>query len=464
MEEGEIVTLIGANGAGKTTILQTISGLLPAKSGKFISWDTTCAKRCRTKLCGWAWPRYRRAAGCSATMTVRKTWRWARTFCRGKERDNGGGSGHGLSAKFPRLKERRRQVAGTLSGGEQQMLAIGRALMSHPSMMLLDEPSMGLAPLLVQEIFDCIREVNKAGTTVLLVEQNAKKALSIADRAYVLETGAVVLEGRPPIYWRTIRSNTRIWGRRVLEETVSKRKQRQRGFCEGFRYGLPIMLGYAPVSFAFAVTAVAAGLPWPAALLISLTNFTSAGQVAGAGLLAMGAALPEIGVTVFVINIRYMLMSLSLSQKLGNMSLGKRLLLANGVTDEIFFLAMQKDGALSGWFLPGCRWGRIWAGCWAPWRGRLGGGSAAARLILRPGDRPVCHVCRHRGASGEEVPPGMLGGPAGGGAVVPVPLCPGSGPGALRLGADTQRGGDGGFLRLAVPPGAWAGAGEGEPV
>lgn len=106
---------------------------------------------------------------------------------------------------------------------------------------------------------------------------------------------------------------------------------------KGFRCGLPIMLGYAPVSFAFAVTAVASGLPWPAALLISLTNFTSAGQVAGANLLAVGAALPEIGVTVFVINIRYMLMSLSLSQKLGNLSLGKRLLLANGVTDEIFF-------------------------------------------------------------------------------------------------------------------------------
>ena len=136
------------------------------------------------------------------------------------------------------------------------------------------------------------------------------------------------------------------------------------------------MLGYAPVSFAFAVTAVAAGLPWPAALLISLTNFTSAGQVAGASLLAVGAALPEIGATVFVINIRYMLMSLSLSQKLGNMSLGKRLLLANGVTDEIFFLAMQKDGTLSGRFFAG-----LAAGPYLGWAlGTLAGGLAGALL------------------------------------------------------------------------------------
>lgn len=161
-----------------------------------------------------------------------------------------------------------------------------------------------------------------------------------------------------------------------MEETVSKSKQRQRCFCEGFRYGMPIMLGYAPVSFAFAVTAVAAGLPWPAALLISLTNFTSAGQVAGASLLAVGAALPEIGATVFVINIRYMLMSLSLSQKLGNMSLGKRLLLANGVTDEIFFLAMQKDGTLSGRFFAG-----LAAGPYLGWAlGTLAGGLAGALL------------------------------------------------------------------------------------
>lgn len=134
-----------------------------------------------------------------------------------------------------------------------------------------------------------------------------------------------------------------------MEETVSRR----RNFFQGFRYGLPVTLGYLPVSFAFAVTAVAGGLPWPVVLLISMTNFTSAGQAAGANLMQMAAPLPEIGVTVFVINIRYMLMSLSLSQKLAGMPVLKRLLLANGVTDEIFFLAMQKDGRLSGWFIAG---------------------------------------------------------------------------------------------------------------
>ncbi len=129
--------------------------------------------------------------------------------------------------------------------------------------------------------------------------------------------------------------------------------QRLRTFAQGLRYGLPVMLGYAPVSFAFAVTAVGNGLPWYVVLLISMTNLTSAGQAAGASLLTTGAPLPEIGVTVFVINIRYMLMSLSLSQKLQKMPLGKRLLLANGVTDEIYFLAMQKPGQLSGWFFTG---------------------------------------------------------------------------------------------------------------
>lgn len=136
------------------------------------------------------------------------------------------------------------------------------------------------------------------------------------------------------------------------------------------------MLGYAPVSFAFAVTAVAAGLPWPAVLLISLSNFTSAGQVAGAGLMAAGAPLPEIGVTVFIINIRYFLMSLSLSQKLQSMPVGKRLLLANGVTDEIFFLAMQQPGELSGWFFAG-----LSAGPYAGWTlGTLLGGLIGAVL------------------------------------------------------------------------------------
>lgn len=149
-----------------------------------------------------------------------------------------------------------------------------------------------------------------------------------------------------------------------------------RRFREGFQYGAPIMLGYAPVSFAFAVSAVAGGLPWTAALLISMSNFTSAGQVAGANLMLAGAPLTEIGVTVFIINIRYFLMSLSLSQKLQNMPLIKRLFLANGVTDEIFFLAVQKPGELSGWFFTG-----LAAGPYLGWvLGTLFGGLAGAVL------------------------------------------------------------------------------------
>ncbi len=148
-------------------------------------------------------------------------------------------------------------------------------------------------------------------------------------------------------------------------------------FVQGLRYGLPIMLGYVPVSFAFAVSAVGSGLPWYLVLAISMTNFTSAGQAAGSGLLAAGGPLPEIGVTVFIINIRYMLMSLSLSQRLEGMSLGKRLLLANGVTDEIFVLAMQRpESRLSGWFFTG-----LAAGPYAGWvLGTLGGALAGAVL------------------------------------------------------------------------------------
>ncbi len=137
------------------------------------------------------------------------------------------------------------------------------------------------------------------------------------------------------------------------EAQVKESPGRIRRFWEGFRYGLPVTLGYVPVSFAFAVTATAGGLPWYVVLMISITNFTSAGQAAGGNLMLTGAPLPEIGVTVFVINIRYMLMSMSLSQKMTGMALWKKLLLANGVTDEIFFLAMQKKGNLSGWLFAG---------------------------------------------------------------------------------------------------------------
>lgn len=154
-----------------------------------------------------------------------------------------------------------------------------------------------------------------------------------------------------------------------------KQGQRLRSFGAGLRYGAPVMLGYAPVSFAFAVAAVGSGLPWPVVVFISLTNFTSAGQQAGAGLLAAGAPLPEIGVTVLVINIRYMLMSLSLSQKMLRIPLGKRLLLANGVTDEIFFLGMQKP-ELSGSFFAG-----LAAGPYAGWAaGTLAGALAGTML------------------------------------------------------------------------------------
>ncbi len=151
---------------------------------------------------------------------------------------------------------------------------------------------------------------------------------------------------------------------------------RRQRFWAGFRCGAPVMLGYAPVSFAFAVSAVAAGLPWPVALLISLSNFTSAGQVAGANLMAVSAPLPEIGLTVFIINIRYFLMSLSLSQKFQAMPMAKRLLAANGVTDEIFFLAVQQPGQVSGCFFAGLAAGPYlgWAG------GTLLGGLAGAVL------------------------------------------------------------------------------------
>lgn len=159
--------------------------------------------------------------------------------------------------------------------------------------------------------------------------------------------------------------------------------QRRRQFLKGLRTGWPVFLGYLPVSFAFAVWAVGNGLPWQLVLLISMTNFTSAGQQAGAGLLAAGAVLPEIGVTVLVINIRYMLMSLSLSQKMLRIPVVKRLLLANGVTDEIFFLAMREKGQLSGWFFAG-----LSAGPYAGWvLGTLFGalaGSVLPAAVISP--------------------------------------------------------------------------------
>ena len=193
VEEGEIIALIGANGAGKTTILHTVSGLLSAKSGQvlFDGRDVTKTRPHKIVSLGMAQvPEGRRVF---SQMTVYQNLKMGAYSRKDKEETEAAISM--VYKRFPRLEERRNQIAGTLSGGEQQMLAMGRALMSHPKIILMDEPSMGLSPILVGEIFDIIRSVNEAGTTVLLVEQNARKALGIANRAYVLETGRIVKDG-----------------------------------------------------------------------------------------------------------------------------------------------------------------------------------------------------------------------------------------------------------------------------
>ncbi len=191
--EGEIVTLIGANGAGKTTTLHSISGLVKPKSGEI----TFCGSNLRTtdayKIIKLGLAQVPEGRRIFSKMTVQENLEMG-AYIR-KDGDQIQKDYDKVFERLPRLKERRKQVAGTLSGGEQQMLAIGRALMCNPKMLLLDEPSMGLSPLLVNEIFSIIRDVNQSGVTVLLVEQNAKKALEIANRAYVLETGAIAMEG-----------------------------------------------------------------------------------------------------------------------------------------------------------------------------------------------------------------------------------------------------------------------------
>ena len=193
VNEGEIVTLIGANGAGKSTTLRTISGLLKPKTGSIKFLDKDIAGMPAHKIVREGISQVPEGRRIFAEMTVMENLELGAFIRDDKEEIEK--DFKMVFGRFPRLEERKLQMAGTLSGGEQQMLAMGRALMSRPKLLLLDEPSMGLAPLLIREIFSIIVDINKAGTTVLLVEQNANMALSIANRAYVLETGRITISG-----------------------------------------------------------------------------------------------------------------------------------------------------------------------------------------------------------------------------------------------------------------------------
>ena len=194
VDEGELVSLIGANGAGKTTTLHAISGLIPSASGSITLDGADLRKTPANKIISMGLSHVPEGRHVFARMTVEENLRMGAYIIRDqktitKNLDM-------VYSHFPRLKERRRQMAGTLSGGEQQMLATGRALMTDPKIILMDEPSMGLSPLLVKEIFAIIEELHKSGITILLVEQNAKMALAVADRAYVLETGKISMSGK----------------------------------------------------------------------------------------------------------------------------------------------------------------------------------------------------------------------------------------------------------------------------
>lgn len=193
VNEGEVIALIGANGAGKTTILHTITGLLSPKKGNVIFEGQDITKVPAHKIVSLGIAHVPEGRRVFAELTVYQNLKMG-AYTR-KDKAEIEETLKMVYKRFPRLEERKNQLAGTLSGGEQQMLAMGRALMSHPKIIVMDEPSMGLSPILVNEIFDIIQKVSASGTTVLLVEQNAKKALSIADRAYVLETGKIVVEG-----------------------------------------------------------------------------------------------------------------------------------------------------------------------------------------------------------------------------------------------------------------------------
>ncbi len=192
VDEGEIVTLIGANGAGKSTTLQTISGLLRSKTGSIEFCGENITRLPPHKIVERGLAQVPEGRRIFLQMTVQEN------LDMGAYTQSGSGVDAELEkvfAQFPRLAERRKQIAGTLSGGEQQMLAMGRALMSRPKLLMLDEPSMGLAPILVEQIFEIIQKLHANGTTILLVEQNAQMALSVADRAYVMETGTITLSG-----------------------------------------------------------------------------------------------------------------------------------------------------------------------------------------------------------------------------------------------------------------------------
>lgn len=192
VQEHEIVTLIGANGAGKSTILNTIAGLLKPRSGQILFEGSSITATPASKMVRHGMALCPEGRRIFQQMTVRENLEMGGYSRPAAEVSP---SVEEMFRRFPRLKEREKQVAGTLSGGEQQMLAMARALMSKPRLMMLDEPSMGLAPILVEQIFDIIRELHQAGTTILLVEQNAQMALSVADRAYVLETGTIAMSG-----------------------------------------------------------------------------------------------------------------------------------------------------------------------------------------------------------------------------------------------------------------------------
>ncbi len=192
VNKGEIVTLIGANGAGKSTTLHTISGLLRSKTGDIEFLDSSIARTPAHKIVSKGISHVPEGRRIFQGMTVEENLQMGAFVTKPDRIAN---NLEYVYEQFPRLKERTRQIAGTLSGGEQQMLAMGRALMSDPRLLMLDEPSMGLAPILVDQIFEIIQNLNKAGTTILLVEQNAQMALSVAHRAYVIETGRITLSG-----------------------------------------------------------------------------------------------------------------------------------------------------------------------------------------------------------------------------------------------------------------------------